>query len=84
MQFPTAAHIGLTFAHCLRGEILINEWENDLNHVSKKLIAEGDGVDKSDKAVMYGSTQAIPDRNLVNECIKIYTEASLALNEYSY
>jgi len=84
LQFPTAAHIGLTFAHCLRGEILINEWEEDLTQVAKKLIVEGDGVDNSEKAAIYGSTQAIPDRSLVNECIKIYTEASLALNEYSY
>jgi len=73
LQFPSAVHLGVTYSHVLRGQAFIDEYERDMKSVGKLLQEIDDGSDLGkDACALYGSSQEVPDRSIVEDLSKQY------------
>lgn len=72
LQFPPAIHIGVTMAHT--GEGIVEAFLADLAECTAELVANpSDKV--SGGAALYGMAQAIPDRTVIGDIVKVYIDA---------
>lgn len=74
LQFPAGIHLGLTLEHCDVG--VMDKLILELRTTCKDLIVKQGGPKKNVKhmAMVYGSTQAIPDRSIVDDVLREYTD----------
>jgi sphinganine-1-phosphate aldolase len=87
-QFPPAIHLGTTLEHCKPGAMA--QLIGDLNEVVEKLAVElgfptaADAeaayragklrVKQKHQSMVYGSTQSIPDRNIIEQVLRRYVD----------
>ena len=74
LQFPAGIHLGLTLEHC--DADVMDRLVAELRATCKDLIKKQGGPKKNVKhqAMVYGSTQAIPDRTIVDDVLREYTD----------
>jgi sphinganine-1-phosphate aldolase len=76
LQFPCAVHLGLTMEHTMPG--VMEAMTAALAEITSELAEESRGkgtfVQRHD-ALIYGSTQGVPDRGIIVEVLKKYVEA---------
>jgi glutamate/tyrosine decarboxylase-like PLP-dependent enzyme len=80
LQFPCAVHLGLTMEHTMPG--VMEAMTNTLAAVTAELVRErrasGDASKSRSQrhdALIYGSTQGVPDRGIIVAVLKKYVEA---------
>jgi len=73
LQFPPAVHFCLTGRHTRDG--VAQRMIKDVQEIVQELLADPEASKIPGKAAVYGSTQKIPDRSLVNEISHMYMEA---------
>jgi len=73
VQFPAGVHLGVTLEHCKEGAM--EQFIADLKEEVAKLVIEyKDKKLGAQSPLIYGSTQAIPDRTIVNDLLCMYVD----------
>lgn len=74
LQFPSAFHICFTLMHTLDG--VLDKLVMDIKEIAAKLYADRANYKKLDgQAALYGMSQSIPDRSLINSLSKQYLDS---------
>ena len=80
LQYPSGLHIAVTDAHCKPGfaQGFLKDLKASVNEVLEG-VKSGKIDPKSGSAAVYGTTQAIPDRSIVEDFVKQVIEDALAV-----
>ena len=71
LQFPSSAHICITPTHTnISGEQFIKDIQDSINYIIENKLEKPDGV-----FGIYGSSQAIPDRDMIKDIGYSYLDA---------
>jgi len=71
LQFPSAMHIAVTMAHINEG--IAEKFVSDLAECTA-VVMQNPSLKVHGSAALYGMTQAIPDRSIIEDVVKVYID----------